>query len=62
MKMVRGSILSRCATVHCPSTEQSKIKYSDCTVNPDIYKADETCLTQTKRDPDDVDDPTRFQP
>ena len=56
-------ILSRCATVRCPSTERSK--YSDCTVNLDIYKADETHLTQTKcnpADPDDQDDPTRFQP
>ena len=58
--MVRGSILSRCATVHYPSTEQSK--YYNCTVNLGqtqiFYKVNETCLTRTKHDPGDLVDPT----
>ena len=64
MKMVRGAILSMCATVRCPSTKQ--LKYSNCTFNLGqtwiFYKVDETCLIQTKRDPGDPDDPTQFQP
>ena len=32
LKIVSGSMLLRCATVHYPSTERSK--YSNCIVNP----------------------------
>ena len=61
MKMASRSIIS---TVCYPSTERSK--YSNCTVNPGqtriFYKAGQTRMTRRKCDPDDPDDPTRFQP